>query len=99
MKVQMHVIAMGSGTLETGGEWANIHVLDSTQNFFDDGTRQEKGIKVAKIKVDSSNDNAIAKRLFKENFPADFVLEVNTSVKKGEMSISVVNFASNLKSA
>jgi len=97
MKVQMHVIAMGSGTLETGGQWANIHVLDSVQNVFDDGTRQEKGIKVAKIKVDSSNDNAIAKRLFNEQFPADFTLEVNTSVKKNEMSITVVNFISNIK--
>ena len=97
MKVQMHVIAMGSGTLETGGEWANIHVLDNTQNLFDDGTRQEKGIKVAKIKVDSSNGNAIAKRLFNENFPADFTLDINTSVKKNEMTFTVVNFISNIK--
>ena len=95
----MHVLSMGSGTLETGGQWANAHVLDTTQNEFDDGTRQEKGVKVAKIKVDSSNDNAVAKRLFKENFPADFNLEVQTTVKKGAMEIIIINFKSNFKTA
>jgi len=99
MKVQMQVLSIGSGTLETGGEWANAHVLDSNQVEFDDGTRQEKGCKVAKIKVDSSNDNLVAKRFFRENFPATFTLEVDTSVKKGAMEVVIKDFLSNIKTA
>lgn len=101
MKVQMHVLAVGAGTLENDDgktvPWANINVLDGELHEFDDGTRIDKGVKVAKINVNTDNNNAVSKRFFNESFPADFTLIVDTSVKKGAMSISVKDFISNIK--
>ena len=88
----MHVLAVGAGTLENGAQWANAQVLDDELHVFNDGVRLEKGVKVAKINLITDNDNALALRFFKEDFPKDFTLNVETSVKKGAMTVLITDF-------
>lgn len=100
MNVQMRVLSVGGGILEDGGNlWANCQILDTEQVIFQDDSRLDKGVKVAKVNLDTSNDNELVKRFFLEDFPADFVMTVSNSVKKGAMTMKIINFKSNIKAS
>ena len=98
MQVEMHVLSVGGGVLEDNGTvWANAVVLDTEQNNFCDSSRFDKGVKVAKVNISTDNDNEVAKRFFNEDFPASFILDIQSSVKKGALVMKINNFKSNRK--
>lgn len=93
MQVKMHVLNVSSGSMD-GNLWGKVMVLNDEQFCVvtADG-RRDKGIKPAKVSLDTSNDNKLAKELHEMNFPADYMFTLSQSVKGGEVSLKVIGFA------
>ncbi len=93
MKSNLHLLYLSAGQLETGELYASVQVLNNDVETFEDNTRIGVGCKVAKIKILTDNNNALAKEMHKTfTFPADVTCSLKTSVKGTEMVMTITGF-------
>lgn len=94
MKFPMDILRLSAGRIEDGGMlYANAIVLDETvaDQITDD--RIDVGQQHAKIKIDTSDNNKIARDLAVSGLiPGTVTFHVKNMVKKGEMSMIITGF-------
>lgn len=91
METQLYVLNAGCGSME-GNLWSKVQILDDEVFIVNDGERLDKGVKPAKLNVDTSNNNALGKKLHNLNLPATLTVTLKSSVKGGEVSMKIVDF-------
>lgn len=94
MKTQLHILSLSAGKIEDNGMlYANLMVLDDKQANLVEPDRIDVGQKHAKIKMSVDNDNVLAKSLAVSGLiPGVVSVEVETLVKKNEMTMMVTSF-------
>ena len=99
MQFEMNILNVSGGVIEDNSqEWANALTLDELDlhNRIED-KNIIKGIRPAKVGIDTSNNNSLVKRFALESFPAKFLVDVKTKTKAGVVALEIVNFKSNQK--
>ena len=94
MKTQLNVLSLSAGKIEDNGMlYANLITLDEKQYSQIDLDRIDVGQKHAKVKMSTDNNNQLAKQLASSGLiPAIITVDLETTVKKGEISMVVVGF-------
>jgi len=94
MKIPMDILRISAGKIEDGGMlYASAFVLDETVNHTLEPDRIDVGKQYAKVRMSTDNENALAKRLASTGLvPCILMCEVETSVRKNEISMRIVNF-------
>lgn len=94
MKVPMQILSISAGKLDNGGDlYASVIILDSEQNSQITPERIDVGQKHAKVKVSTDNDNQLCRTLATSGqVPGTCLVDIETTVKKGEMVIKIVGF-------
>ncbi len=96
MKTTMQILNIGFGAME-GTPWAKAEVLDENVEYVNSDGRIFKGSKTAKLNFSSDNGQALGQRFEKEDFPANFEVDVDMSIVGGKTQLKIVNFKSNIK--
>jgi len=94
MKTQLNVLSLSAGKIEDNGMlYASLIVLDEKQANQIDEDRIDVGQKHAKIKMCTNDNNLLAKQLATSGIvPSIITVELETTVKKGELSMMVTSF-------
>lgn len=92
MKINMHVLNIGFGNME-GTDWAKAEILADAPELVDDGQRFFKGSKTAKINILTDDNQAIAKRLGNEIFPARMDFDCDMTIVGGKTQLKILGFA------
>ncbi len=94
MKVPMHILSISAGKLDNGGDlYASVIILDDSKSNQITAERIDVGQKHAKVKVDTDGENQLCRTLAHSGqVPGVCLVDIETTVKKGEMVIKVVGF-------
>lgn len=96
MKVPMNIHSISAGTMQDSGQnivYASAMVLsdDLANEITQD--RIDVGVKFAKIKINTDDNNILSRKLASTFvFPFEVLCDVSTVVKKGEMVMQINSF-------
>lgn len=92
----MYILRILAGKIEDNGMlYANAFVLDENKAHVIEDDRIDSGQQHAKIKISTDNNNQIAREIAKLNvLPATLLVNTKSSVRKGELSLTIVGFDS-----
>jgi hypothetical protein len=92
MVTDLEILFLSAGVME-GNLYSSVVILNNDVEKVDDGQRIGSGRRTAKVKVSTDNNNRLAHEMDKAFiFPAIVKCSVKTSVKAGEMVMTIINF-------
>lgn len=92
MRTQVNITRLSGGTIE-GNLYASATLIDGEDIKLITDERIDVGRQPAKLRIDTSNDNALIKSLAKSGFiPGIVEVDLKTTVRAGESSLLVVGF-------
>jgi len=97
MKTKMQILRLSAGVIE-GNTYASVTIIDDSIADLKTAERIDVGQQHAKVRLDTSNNNALALRLADSGLIPGLVdVELKSSVRAGEASIQIINFYSSKK--
>lgn len=101
MQIQTYLLNVTGGIIEENNMlWANALVLESDDQLdVSEKGNIQKGLKPMKYAIKTDDDNKLVRELAKETYPAEFSLSVRSKNKSGIVTLEIVGFKSNIKTA